>query len=77
MLAVCSTFRGQQKIQEDFTEQDTQSQSVAFNSWIITMGIIILSKHRHNNVQVHNHNHVGTTQVTEVGGFTKNHQKSK
>lgn len=56
-----------------FTEQDTQSQSVAFNSWIMTTGIIIFSKYRHNNVQVHKYNHVGTQiQLRGVGGLTQN-----
>lgn len=68
MSAVCTAFGGRRK-KNTFTKQDTQSQSVAFNSWILTMGIIIFSKYRHNNVQGHNYNHVGTTQVTGAGDW--------
>lgn len=73
MSAVCTAFGeggGRKLKKKDFTERDTQSQSVAFNSWILTMGIIIFSKYRHNNVQGHNYNHVGTTQATGAGGLT-------
>lgn len=49
----------------------TESPSVALDSWSVAMGVIFFSKYRHNNVYVHNCNHVGTTQVTGVGGFTE------
>lgn len=45
-----------------FTE--AQLQSVAFDSRILSAGVIISSKHRRNNIQVQYYNHVGTTQVT-------------
>lgn len=42
-LSFSKSFRGHYK-RKDSTEQDTQSQSVAFNSWIITTSVIIFSE---------------------------------
>lgn len=41
-------FQGAKR--KDSTKQETQLQSVAFNSWVLSTGVIIFSKYRHNNV---------------------------
>lgn len=44
--AICTFFEGKTGKKKTFLREknDTLSQSVAFNSWVITMGVIIFSK---------------------------------